>query len=245
MGYVLPNAWELATRRLELLEACHDPASIRVAEALRVGPGTRCLEVGAGHGSFSRWLAERTGSVLAVDLDTRLLAHIDVPGFEARELDVVTDDLPQAAFDFIHTRLVLIHIAQRDQVLPKLVAALRPGGVLLLEEDDTYPIEAAATGPYREAWDAFLAMTVDAGLDPHWARHLPERLAELGLEDVTAHVDVQFFRGGAPPAQFWSLTWVQASERLGTALDGGRAALEDASSWFHGPAKFVVSGRRA
>ena len=243
-GYVLPNAWELADRRLALLEACHDPASIRRAEALGVRPGWRCLEAGAGHGSFARWLAGQTGDVLAVDLDVRLLEDLDVPGLEVRQLDLAADELPREQFDFIHTRLVLIHVPERERALRQLVAALRPGGILMLEEDDTYPIEGAATGPYREAWDAFLQMTVDAGLDPHWARSLPERLRALGLADVGAEIDSQFFPGGSLPAQFWSLTWQQVRERVGEVLDGGRAALEDPERWFYGPAKVIAWGRR-
>jgi hypothetical protein len=53
-----PNAWEFARRRLELLEACHDPGSFRRAAALGVGPGWRCLDAGAGGGSFARWPAD-------------------------------------------------------------------------------------------------------------------------------------------------------------------------------------------
>ena len=64
-------------------------------------------------------------------------------------------------------------------MLRNLVSAVRPVGFLLVEEDDTYPIEATATGAYRRAWDTFVAMTVKSGLDPHWARGLPERLGEL------------------------------------------------------------------
>lgn len=245
-GYALPNSWDLARERLELLEACHDPASIRRAEALGAERGWRCLEVGAGHGSFACWLAERTGDVLAVDLDTRLLDELDVPGLEVRRLDVAADELPQAAFDLVHTRLVLIHVPDRDRVLAKLVSAVRPGGLLLLEEDDTYPIDATADGPYRAAWDAFAAMTIGAGLDPAWARTLPGRLTELGLEDVGAEVDVQFFPGGSDPARFWSMTWQQARERGvdPAVLDEGRAALEDPEQWFAGPAKVIAWGRR-
>jgi hypothetical protein len=78
--YTFPNAWEFARRRLELLEACHDPGSFRRAAALGVGPGWRCLDAGAGGGSFARWPAERTGDVLAVDVDVRLVEKIDAAG---------------------------------------------------------------------------------------------------------------------------------------------------------------------
>lgn len=60
--------------RLRLLEVCRDPGTIGRLDRLGVSCGWRCLEVGAGHGSIARWLAERvgpTGSVLAADIDPR------------------------------------------------------------------------------------------------------------------------------------------------------------------------------
>jgi SAM-dependent methyltransferase len=249
-GYVLPNAWELAERRLALLEQCHDEGSFRRAAALGIGPGWDCLDAGAGRGSFARWLAARARSVLAVDIDARLLAGVAAPNLEVRELDVAAEELPREAFDLVHTRLLLIHVPQRDAVLRKLVAALRPGGVLLVEEDDVYPIRATEDGPYREAWEAFLAMTAAAGLADEWARGLPEQLDALGLAGVEAELDGQLFRGGSAPAEFWSLTWLQARDRiaaLGIApevVDRGREALADDRRWYHGPVKVVAWGRR-
>jgi SAM-dependent methyltransferase len=165
--YTFPNAWELARRRLELLEACHDPGSFRRAAALGVGPGSRCLDAGAGAGSFARWLVDRTGDVLAVDIDVRLVEEIDAPGLEVRRHDLAHDELPRGEFDFVHTRLVLIHVPERDAVLRRLADALRPGGVLLVEEDDIDPL-ATTKGAYREAWDAVLELTGAAGLDGEW-----------------------------------------------------------------------------
>jgi SAM-dependent methyltransferase len=244
-GYALPNSWDLAEQRLALLEACHDPATIRRAQALGAGPGWRCLEAGGGHGSFARWLAHTTGDVLAIDVDTRLLERLDVPGLEVRRADLGVDPLPQAEFDLVHTRCVLLHIPSRDELLAKLVAAARPGGLLLVEEDDTYPIDATMGGPYRAAWGAFSGMMERAGLDPHWARTLPERLDALGVEDVRAEVIVQHFRGGSDPARFWSLTWEQARERGVDpgVLGAGQEALADTRQWFTGPAKVAVWGR--
>jgi len=47
---------------------------------------------------------------------------------EIRRHNIVSDPLPDAAFDLIHARLVLIHIPEREKVLARLVAALKPGG---------------------------------------------------------------------------------------------------------------------
>jgi SAM-dependent methyltransferase len=242
-GYALPNAWETARRRLELLEECHDPSSFRRAEALGVAPGWRCLDAGAGGGSFARWLAGRGADVLAVDLDVRLIEP--APGLEVRQMNVVTDELPRDEFDFVHTRLLLIHVPEREAVLRKLVASLRPGGLLMVEEDDIYPLEATAAGDYRRGWEAFLQRTAQAGVHPTWARALPEKLDALGLRDVDAEVDTQLFRGRSAPAEFWSMTWLQVRDEAdAAAIDAGRAALDDPAGWYHGPAKVIAWGRR-
>ncbi len=245
--YAFPNAWEEARRRLTLLESIQDPSSIRCAEALGVGPGWRCFDVGAGGGSFARWLAGRVGeagSVVAADVDTRHLEELAGPGFEVRRMDISRDELPAGEFDFVHTRLLLIHVPEREEVLRRLAATLRPGGALLVEEDDIHPILSTGEGDYRAGWDAFLAATSEAGVDPVWARALPERLDALGLRDVDAEVDTQLFRGGSPVAEFWSLTWLQVRDRTdAAAIDRGRAALADPSRWYHGCAKVMAWGR--
>jgi len=245
MSYPLPNAWELARRRLELLEACHDPTTIRHAEALGVSPGWRCLEAGAGSGSFARWLAARTDSVVAADIDVRLLEQLDEPNLEVRQMDLVTDDLPAAAFDFVHCRMVLMHMPERDDVLARLATAVRPGGVLLVEEGVIHPILSIATGAYLEAWQAFHDTMRELGVDPHWAVDLPQRLDALGLLGVGAEFDGELFRGGSEPAEFWSLSWLQVRDRIGRpeVVDRGREVLADTSRWFHGSGTIVAWGR--
>jgi SAM-dependent methyltransferase len=61
---------------------------------------------------------------------------------DVRQHDIVNDTLGQSAFDLIHARLVLEHLRERDEVLQKLVRALRPGGWLVIE--DMSPIIMAA-----------------------------------------------------------------------------------------------------
>ena len=245
--YAFPNTWDLARQRLQLLEASHDPSSFRRLDALGIQPGWDCLDAGAGGGSFARRLATLVGErgrVLAVDIEVALLETIDAPGVEVRQMNLETDELPEGEFDFVHTRLLLIHLRSREEVLRRLAAAVRPGGLLMIEEDDIHPVLGVATGAYREGWEAFMAVTDAAGVDPRWARSLPERLDALGLVDVDAEIDTQLFRGGSETAQWWSLTWLQAAEG-DEAVERGRAALRDPSRWFHGPAKVIAWGRRA
>src|SRR5438067_13599656 len=108
--YPLDNAWEHAQRRLRALERIYDPASTRRLEALGVGPGWRCLEVGAGGGSITRWLCSKVGPagrVLAVDIDTRFVGGIRSANLDVARLDVTTVALPAASFDLVHARALL------------------------------------------------------------------------------------------------------------------------------------------
>ncbi|MFE3187487.1 class I SAM-dependent methyltransferase [Nocardia sp. NPDC059240] len=160
--YTLPNDWDLAAERLALLGAAYDPQSITYAQQLGIGPGSRCLEAGAGGGSFARWLCREvlpTGRVLAVDADPRHLTDLPGHGGEVARIDLVTDELPVAAFDFVHTRFVLLHIAQREIVLDRLIRALSPGGVLLLEEGDGLGVRDEMPGAFGELWRAFARST--------------------------------------------------------------------------------------
>ena len=251
--YALANAWELADRRLEALELSHDPVTWRRLRAAGLQPGWRCLEVGAGRGSVARWLGAEVGphgQVVAVDVDTRFLRDLDPQTIEVVEADVVTDLLPSGPFDLVHARLLLMHLAARDQVVPRLVDVLRPGGVLLLEEHDIFPVTATADGVYGEAWSVFVRAMEAAGVAPTWIRGVPSMLEQLGLADVTTDVDVPLFAASSPEAEFWRLTWLQAADRVVAAgvhrsvVDAGIEALEQPGTWFYGPAMVAVSGRR-
>jgi 2-polyprenyl-3-methyl-5-hydroxy-6-metoxy-1,4-benzoquinol methylase len=76
-GYAFANQWELAERRLRALEESRDPVTIRRLRALGVGPGWRCLELGAGRGSIASWMCQQVGpdgTVTALDMMTASFA---------------------------------------------------------------------------------------------------------------------------------------------------------------------------
>lgn len=215
-AYMLDNAWRAARDRLESLEAGCDPFTAEHLDEVGVAPGWSCLEVGAGGGSVARILCDRVGPegrVLAVDLEPTLLAGLEAPNLEVRRLDVVVDELPERAFDLVHARAVLMHIPQRDEVIPRLVAALRPGGVLLLEEVDltsTFQAEDIL----RYTLDAIYRplLEADAGMDLRWAATLPELLEPAGLVDVQSIRERFTFAGGSALAHFYRITFMQFLE---------------------------------
>lgn len=76
--------------------------------------------------------------MLATDPDTRWTTTRGLCRVEVHGHDIVKDPLPAHSFDLIHARLVLAHLPARDQVLPRLVASLRPGGWLVVEDFDSW-----------------------------------------------------------------------------------------------------------
>lgn len=75
-----------------------DPNTVRrVARLAAVGPGARVVEVGAGLGSLTLALAETGASVVAVEVDTRLVGALrsvvaDAPGVTVVEADAMRLD---------------------------------------------------------------------------------------------------------------------------------------------------------
>jgi len=134
-GYVFDNAGAETQARFAALPQIFDPGTIRHLEDLGVGPSWNCLEMGGGGGSIAKWLCERvtpTGHVLVTDIDTRFLEQLRLSNLEVRQHNIVTDPLPERAFDLAHARLVLAHVPERNMALRKLISVLRPGGWILL-----------------------------------------------------------------------------------------------------------------
>jgi SAM-dependent methyltransferase len=251
--YTLPNAWDQAGRRLELLAACYDPGTFRRLHTLGVGPGWNCLEVGAGIGSVAGWLSRRVGpvgSVTATDLDTRFLEALELPNVTVLHHDVTGDPLPEAAFDLVHARAVLCHLPEREALVAKLAACVRPDGWLLLEEADTYGTAGLADGAVGEAWWWASEMVRAAGGDLAWPRHLPADMAAAGLVDISAEIDARLFRGGSPEAEMAQLTFIQLDEAFQAAgaqpwlVEEAVTVLADPDRWFPSFHVVAVRGRR-
>ena len=177
--------------------------------------------MGAGAGSIADYLCRQVGPqgrVTAIDLDTRFVEEIDADNLDVLQADVTTIDLPRNTFDLVHCRALLMHLPTRHRVLDALVAALRPGGWLLVEEGDSYPVSAAGSGLYSDVLEMVLVDGLTtAGVDWLFARQLPAHLQERGLRDVAAESDVVRFEGGSALAELLTLTVRQAQ---GAGLTG-------------------------
>jgi len=228
-AYTLDNTWRAARERLEKLETVCDPLTARHLDEVGVRAGWHCLEVGAGAGSVALMLSERVGPegrVVAVDLEPALLAGVAAPNLEVQRLDIVVDALPEAAFDLVHSRMVLLHLPQRDELVAKLARALRPGGVLLLEESDLRATFAAEEDVFRPSIVAMYRPLPAAGWDVYWpSTGMLGRLEAAGLVDIDSLTEPMTFMGGSPFAEFFQLSCQQLMERL-PYTDAERALIE-------------------
>ena len=219
--YLYEHTWEQERRRLGLLEEVFDPASQDYLSRIPVPAGGTCLEVGAGAGSIAGWLCGRVGPegrVVATDLEPEFLEERTEPNLEVRRHNIVADALETDTFDLVHARLVLEHLPERDQVLRRLVAALRPGGWLVLEEFDWCSLVAAPgsrSGDLHDpAYDAVRAIFRAAGIDIDYGRCLPLDFRAAGLVDVGAEGRVHVALGGTPAAEWWYLSLAKVMEPL-------------------------------
>ena len=245
--YVYDHAWTQERARLAGLEVALDPGTHAHLARLGAGPGWRCLEIGAGGGAVAFWLAERVapgGMVVATDLDTDYLKAeaARYPGLEILRHDIITEDLP-TGFDLVHARWLVEWLPDKRQALTRMVAALRPGGVLLVEEPDFVTVFGTAEPPALRHVLVCGMRYLEAlcPVEVEYGRRVLDDLGAVGLVNVEAEGRCPIVRGGTPPAaHFLRLTL----EKLRIALfDDGtvtEAEFAEAVAALENPAVTVV-----
>lgn len=226
--YVFDNAAAQTPARFSALEEIWDPETIRHLTRLGIAEGAHCLEAGAGAGSIARWLSDRVGEagrVLAVDIDTRFLESLRAPNLEVKHLDLASEPVPEGEFDFVHARLVLGHLPDREKVLAGLVRALKPGGCLLAEDMDLLSLTPdPAANPAEVPLPSRLAqmqLMQERGVELRYGRLLAWRLRMHGLREVGTEGRAFMWRGGSAGT---ALLRANLEQLAGDLIDSGRIA---------------------
>jgi SAM-dependent methyltransferase len=223
-AYVFDNAWQRGRERLDAAEQLLDPGTIRLIEAIGVAEGWRCADVGAGGGSIARWLSDRVGPhgrVLATDIETRFLADLEKPNCSVIRHDITQSALPEDGFDLIHARLLLEHLPERDRAVGRLVAALKPGGRLLVEAVDYVSgvaVSALGASEHERTQAVRLRLMRAGGVDAEYGRRLPGVLKTHGLHDVETEGRVWVMEGGSAASHWFRLSMEQLR---GSLVDSG------------------------
>jgi len=256
--YTFDNAGAEAFARLSAQARIFDPGTVHQLADIGVGPGWLCLEVGGGTGTVADWLCDRvcaSGRVVVTDIDTRFLERKRRPNLDVRHHDIVRDPLPERAFDLVHTRLVLGHLPERNAVLPRLIASLKPGGWLLAEEYDSFSLRP---DPWINTDETALKTSgamqdvlTRHGVDFYFGRRLAGRLRALGLADVAAEGRLFMTQGGSVGADLLAMNFRQiAAEMIATGrIDKSELArdlqhLQSPAFMAPSPTMWAVRGRR-
>ncbi len=211
---ITQDAVRQANQRFASIVALYDLGTFRALEATGVSPGWRCLEVGGGSGSVAAWLGRQvgpTGQVIVTEIDDLFLTALTAlnqPNFEVQRHDIGADPLPEGAFDLIHARLVLQWVPARHEALRRIVAALKPGGWVVIEEyeplltDRGFPTrDAADAALYQKMVTAQVEFLSIRGGEEGWGRNLYQRLRDHGLVDVGMSGHLEVWLSGSIGAQ--------------------------------------------
>jgi 2-polyprenyl-3-methyl-5-hydroxy-6-metoxy-1,4-benzoquinol methylase len=115
---------------------------------VRAGVFKRALDVGCGEGRFCRMLAAEGLATTGIDPTAALIEQARAldPAGDYRVAAAETMELPAAGFDLVVCYLSLIDIAGLDAALANIVAALAPGGTLLIANSTSFNTAAMPEG---------------------------------------------------------------------------------------------------
>jgi ubiquinone/menaquinone biosynthesis C-methylase UbiE len=217
-------------RRLSRLNDLLNDASLR---ALNLRGGEVILDVGSGIGQFTRAMARaagESGRVVGIERDASQLEEARRQAHAVGELDLVelrpgdALELPLRAeewgsFDVVHARYLLEHVADPLAVVCTMARALRPGGRLVLADDDHEILRLWPEPPgLLPIWQAYIRSYDRLGNDPYVGRRLVELLHQAGT--VPIRNDWLFFGACAGNPAFSDIV-----ENLERILIGARALI--------------------
>ncbi|HEV8396782.1 MAG TPA: methyltransferase domain-containing protein [Vicinamibacterales bacterium] len=200
--------------RLRAQARLWDPTAHALFDRLKIHRGMRVLEIGPGAGSLHRELRRRVrGPVDSVEPSETFARGLDRlaarDGFGRGQhwpANLADVRLPHGRYDVIFARWVFLFLPNPRAHVRQLAAALKPGGVLAIED---YQRETLRMVPPPAAWERFLAADraffESQGGDASIGARLPALYTDAGLKlvDITPTV-----KSGHPGSPVWN--WLSA-----------------------------------
>jgi SAM-dependent methyltransferase len=194
-SYVIQSG-AAAHDRLELIARLFWPTTEAFLERTGALDVARLVDVGCGIGDVTCRVADSGTDALGIDANAEVVdlatersaslgtaATFRVDGLA----ELGTGDLVDA--DVVYARCVLTHQSDPAAGLAAMVAATRPGGLVLVEDVE---VAAVWSSPPKEALrrhlDLYVAAAHGLGARPDFACEIAPTLAALGATDI--HVDV-------------------------------------------------------
>jgi len=173
--------------RLSLLNRLLNDAAMR---ELAIRHGERIVDFGSGLGQLTLEMARASGErVVGIEVSEEQLARAERhPLLDLRRGDVADPPLHDReweSFDLAHARYVLEHVRDPLRVVRQMVRAVRPGGRVVLQDDDHDVFRCWPEPPgFAGLWRAFQRSYDRLGCDPFIGRRLVSLLHEAGAAPV-------------------------------------------------------------
>src|SRR5262249_46670528 len=167
------DRWEALYRTNPLLDRLNDLVMHRILRCIEPPPGARVLDAGCGIGDHTARLAHAGYECVGIDISPTILLQaehkIRTLGLHSRARFVcqALEDLSLDGqlFDIVHCRGVLMHIPDWKAALRSLCTALRPGGHIIILENNVKSLYSRAylfaRSLYRHRVASRLAETED------------------------------------------------------------------------------------
>lgn len=151
--------WESVYRGNRTQNGLNDAMMDRILEQLGRTPGDLFLDAGCGTGEHAIRIAMRGYSCIGVDISENVLRraarNVAANGLTSGVSFVchALEELPfaKSTFDAVHCRGVLMHIPEWEKALANLCRVLKPGGRIVILENNHRSVEAALVSLVRRA----------------------------------------------------------------------------------------------
>ena len=202
--------------RLTILNRLMNEAALR---ELSLRGGERIVDFGCGLGQLSLAMALRAGvRLVGIERSAEQLARAEQHELlDLRQGDVAHPPLRAGEqFDLAHARFILEHVQDPLAVVRQMVLATKPGGRIVLQDDDHEILRCYPEPPgFTALWRAYERTYDRLGCDPYVGRRLVSLLHEAGAKPRRA--TFIFFGSCAGEATFGAFV-----ENMAGLLEGAR-----------------------
>ena len=262
-SYVIRGGAE-GKARLSVISQALAASTAALLDAAGVREGMRCLDLGCGGGDVTLALARLvgpSGGVVGIDMDAvkielaeqdardQAVEHVEFRSGDAAALDARDE------YDAVYARLLLTHLAEPEATLQRMIAAVKPDGVVIVEDLDHSALFAYPACP---AVDRYVALYNEVarrrGGDPEIGPKLSGMLRRAGLDDVQLRLTQPVFMAG-PAKRINQITLenvqdailaagVTTTDEIDAIMTELEAFTEDPDTIVAFPRFFQVFGRR-
>src|SRR5688500_7888942 len=167
--------------------------------------GMKCLDVGCGNGEITKRIAAiigPEGQITGIDIDPSVIAiaqevNDGMDNVNYKVVDIEKEEIEASSFDFIFCRIIISHLQTPEVVLQKLRDALRPGGILAIEDVD---FQGHFCYPPSHAFNIYVhwyeQVSIQKGANHFIVNLLLAMITDLGMKEVDMNVVLPTFHKG-------------------------------------------------